>query len=68
MNDEIRNALLETWVKQWTLAEKLKISEFTLCCWLRHELPDDKKRTALEAIKELAGAISGGAGDGKEKC
>lgn len=66
MNTEIRAALLKTGIRQWALAEKMGVSEFTLCRWLRHELPAEKKRAALEAIRELAKEKAGGAGDGEK--
>jgi len=55
MNQEIKKAMKEHKVKQWQIAEKLGMSEFTLSRWFRHELPEDKKRMVLEAVAALGG-------------
>ena len=52
-NKEIRNAMLRSNVKQWEVAEHLGISEFTICRWLRSELPSEKKESLLQAISEV---------------
>lgn len=49
-NPEIREALRANGMKQWELAERLGISENTICRRLRRELPDEEKRKFLEAI------------------
>ena len=52
-NVEIRLALRQTGVRQWELAERLKVSEWTLCRRLRHELPPERKQEALEAVRVI---------------
>lgn len=39
-NERVRKAMKECGIKQWQLAELMKISEFTMCKKLRKELPD----------------------------
>lgn len=56
MNQEIKKIMKEHKVKQWQIAERLGVSEFTFCRWMRHELPEDKKRLVLEAVNALGGA------------
>lgn len=53
LNQEIKKAMKEHKVKQWQIAEKLGMSEFTLSRWMRHELDDEKKKIFLEAITEI---------------
>ena len=55
MNQEVKKAMKEHKVKQWQIAERLGVSEFTLCRWMRHELPEEKKRMVLEAVEALGG-------------
>ncbi len=52
-NEQIRTAMHRSGVRQWEVAEKLGISEFTYCRWLRTELPKDKKVQILQAIKDV---------------
>lgn len=49
-NEMIREALTAAGMKQWELAERLEISEFTLCRWLRHELPQEKQAEIVAVI------------------
>lgn len=51
-NIEIRNALKKANLKQWQLADILKISESTLVIKLRHELPEEEKEEILKIIEE----------------
>lgn len=55
MNQEIKKAMKEHKAKQWQVAEAIGVSEYTLCRWMRHELPEEKKQMVLEAIKALGG-------------
>lgn len=48
---DIRIALIG--YKNYQVAEVLGITEFTLCRWLRKELPVDKKAMVLAAIEKL---------------
>ena len=49
-NYEIRAEMLKHNIKQWQLAEKLGITEFSLCRKLRHELSKEDKEKALDYI------------------
>lgn len=50
-NLEIRQAILESGVKQWQIAEKLGISESSFSKLLRKELSGEKKKEILGAIE-----------------
>jgi len=50
-NEKIRAALREANMKQWQLADALNIHEKTLCCKLRHELPEDEQKRIIELIR-----------------
>lgn len=50
-NEEIKEALYKTGLKQWELADLLGIHEITLCKKLRHELPGKEKKEILSLIK-----------------
>lgn len=52
-NADIRKQMLDAGVRQWQIAEKLNVSEFTLSRWFRHELPADKKEKVAIAIREI---------------
>ena len=54
-NREIRELLQKNRIYGYEVAEKLNISEFTFCRWLRTELSPEKKQAVLSAIKELIG-------------
>lgn len=51
-NALIRNALQETGMKHWELADLLGIGETTLCRKLRHELPMDEQLAIVKKIEE----------------
>ena len=51
-NLQIRQALKESNIKHWQLAEMLGIGESTLCVKLRKELPTEEKERILTIIKE----------------
>ena len=53
-NEEIRDLLKETGVKQWELAYEIGINESTLCRNLRFELSDKQKDVVISIIKALA--------------
>ncbi len=55
-NQELRKALTENNVKQWELAKKIGINEFTLSRKLREELDLNTKETYLQYIVEIAGS------------
>lgn len=54
MNNDIKAKAKEARVKQWEIAEKLGITEFTFSRRLRHELPDSEKSRIMSIIDELA--------------
>ena len=49
-NKEIKIARIEKGLKQWQVAEALGIHESVFSRMLRNELPEDEKKTVLEAI------------------
>lgn len=53
-NKEIRIALVNFGIKQYSLAEYLGITETTLSRKLRKELPPEEKRRILDAIENMA--------------
>ena len=52
-NEEVRSAMTAAKVKQWQVADALGIHETTLCAWLRHELPAEKRKEILIIINRL---------------
>lgn len=52
-NGKIKETLQKNRVFYWEIADKLGVSEVTLCRWLRHDLPEDKQRKILKAITEI---------------
>lgn len=51
MNKEhVRKLLLENNLKQWELADRLGISEYTLCKRLRHPINDEFETAIREAV------------------
>ena len=53
-NSEIRVRLAETGVKQYEVAECLKIAETSFSRKLRNELPTEEKSLILQIIDELS--------------
>ena len=53
-NSEIRVRLAETGVKQYEVAEYLKIAETSFSRKLRNELPTEEKNLILQIIDELS--------------
>ena len=53
VNFEIRNKIKENRLTHWEVAEKMGISEFTLCRWLRQDLNKLQRKMAEEAIEAL---------------
>ena len=51
-NKTIRKALIEYELKQWQLAEILKIREDSLSRKLRRELPEEEQRAIVKQIEE----------------
>lgn len=52
-NQELRQALIKSNVKQWQLARKIGINEFTLSRRLRDELDEKTKQEYLQYIEEI---------------
>lgn len=48
----IREALKRHSLPQYQLADVLGVSEWTLCRWLRHELPKDQQRDIVAKIEQ----------------
>ncbi len=53
-NEQIRAAAKNKGVFLYSIAEALGVSENTFNRWLRHELPENKKRDILTIIDNLA--------------
>lgn len=51
-NEMIRKALKDAGMKQWELAEKMGVSEYTLSRKLRHELQFDERERIINLIRE----------------
>ena len=51
---EIKDILKTSNIKQWELAENLDVSEFTVCRWLRKDVPADIERKIMNAIVEIS--------------
>ena len=67
-NVEIRELIKKNRIFNYEIAEKLHISEYTLCRWLRNELSTEKKQEITAAIIELTGGdISENISDKKKK-
>jgi|GEM_PF-1079994 hypothetical protein len=52
-NTEIRSEIKRNDVKQWQIADELGIHFTTFTCWLRKELPIDKKIKVMQAIEKI---------------
>lgn len=53
-NMEIRKKASEKGVKLWEIAYRFGVTDGTLCRWMRVELPEQKKESALRFIDEIA--------------
>lgn len=53
-NKTIRDAIRIADLKHWEVADALNITPQTLCMWLRHELPEEKKQKILSAIEKIS--------------
>ena len=52
-NKEIREKLARYRIRQCEVADQLKITEFTLCIWLRTELKTEQRAKVEKAIEEI---------------
>ena len=53
-NEDIIKLARAEGIAQWKIADKLGVCELTISRWLRHELPEDKRRQIVDAIRELS--------------
>ena len=53
MNNEIRNRIKESGLKQWQVAKKLNVAESTFIRWLRDDLSPERKESICNAIADL---------------
>ena len=54
MNQEIRQKIKEAGLKQWQVAKKCGMNEYTFIRWLRDELTEQRRNAILEAIESLS--------------
>lgn len=59
-NEAIREKAKATGVKYWEVAERIGVSDVTLCRQMRRELPEARQQLILRAIDELAGRDTDG--------
>lgn len=59
-NEAIREKVKATGVRYWEVAERIGVSDVTLCRRLRRELPEARQQLILRAIDELAGRNTDG--------
>ena len=52
-NTDIRQAIAKKRLKQYEVAQALGISQFTFSHWLQTELPPEKKKEIIRAIKGI---------------
>lgn len=53
MNYSIKQIIKESRYRQYEIAAKIGISEYTFCKWFRKELTQEQKELILSAIEEL---------------
>lgn len=53
MNYSIKQIIKESRYRQYEIAAKIGISEYTFCKWFRKELTQEQKALILSAIEEL---------------
>ena len=52
-NTDIRNEIKKTGIYHWQEADALGVAENTFCRMLSKELPDEKKKEILRAIRTV---------------
>ena len=52
-NTDIRQAIIESGLKYWQVADALNVADSTFTKWLRKELDPEKKAVVLKAIERL---------------
>lgn len=58
-NLKIRVAMISNNVKQWEVAELLKVSEPSLSRMLRHELPEEEQDRIINLIEKYNKEVNG---------
>ena len=53
MNYSIKQIIKESRYRQYEIAARIGISEYTFCKWFRKELTQEQKELILSAIEEL---------------
>lgn len=53
MNYSIKQIIKESRYRQYEIATKIGISEYTFCKWFRKELTQEQRELILSAIEEL---------------
>lgn len=53
-NSEIKEMMRQYGVRQWEVAEGMKVSEFTLCRKMRHELKQKEKKQVEDIILKIS--------------
>lgn len=51
-NQRIRNAMADSGMYYWELADRLGVTPWTLTVWMRHEMPEEKQERILQLIRE----------------
>ena len=54
LNEGLKKRIQSAGLRQWQIAEALKIGETTLCRWMRKELSPEVEAEILIAIEELS--------------
>lgn len=52
-NTDIRQAITDSGLKYWQVADALNVADSTFTKWLRKELDPEKKAAVMEAIEKL---------------
>lgn len=50
-NIRIREAMTESGLRYWQLADLIGIGNSTLTIWMRHEMPEEKQEMIIQLIK-----------------
>ncbi len=53
MNNDIKARMLVLGIKQWQVAKEIGVTPFTLCNWLRYELPTERLNRIENAMAKL---------------
>ena len=56
-NIEIREAIKESGLRHWQIADMIGVADTTFCRMLRRELPEDKKQEILTVIQAAKGTV-----------